>query len=1026
MFWSRSVRRRPAAALVLALLALVATVVSVIAPLMLRAVEQADLDDALDRAGVTGTSIAASAEIPYQRLTEAQGAVVATTSSASNARRWLPGVVVAESAAPVSFTVPGSSPTQTSTVQLAGLSNDCRELGLRTGACPSGKDQVLAATSSALRAGTALRVSVMSVPEKTLTVRVVGTYDASSRVGLIAGGVGKAFGSGGDGEPDLVMSLGGFDALELEGNIWSVRTLRPGLQLDDVPTVVQDVADVGDATLSADGAESAVSVQQRIDVLVDRVADGNDAATVIVAVAALQAIVLAWFAQGVVAGRIGQSRAAEWGLARLRGLPARRRLVAVLLEPAIATVAGAVVGAVAGVALAALCTPLLLGADAPAVEPFRAPVLAALAASVVGSLTALVVASSRASRLPLVDLLRRVTEPRTLSRTGAVVQAVAVIAAVVGIAAVVTQPEISGPGVALLAPTLVAILLGVVALRVGVAVVRRRASRPARSLTDLLVLRRIARTPSVLTAAVMVVLGVALAVSSSQTAVLAVRLADDRAAATLGASSVLDVQVDEGTSFLQAVRDADPGGRSAMAVEQTTDGSGVGRLVAVDTTRLAAVSAWDPAWGGRDVASLGRALRPSTGASLQITGDALSVTLADVGAPDGTAAQEVTTATPDDVDLVAVVQASGGWHRVDFGGVRAGTLTSPAGSVPCGDGCRLVWLGLESHASEASPYGLGATITGITVDGTTVSRSWLDPDRWRSRIGENSLPSGGPDATLGERRTGLRVSWVDPSGQGTPSIEPRDAPEPLPAVVGTRTALQPFAGIDGAVLGLGLNGESLVLRVVGKAPALPRVLDDGALVDLGTAGRVTDPVGAGADHEVWVAPGARQRVTTALAAHGVTVTGHRTLADAERTAERDARVLGALVGLPLAASALVLTLLVVAGVGAIGARARREDVAVLRTAGFTPRALRRALLLETFLPAAVAAVVGAAAGTAATLLTAARLPLRATDVPPMGVPVGLVTVTVVTAVTVLVTLLVAVVVARAGTRSDPRTTGDDA
>lgn len=1023
MFWSRSVRRRPSAAVVLALLALVATVVSVLAPLLLRAVEQTTLDDALDGAGVTGTSIAASAEIPYQRLSEAQGAVVATTSSASNARRWLPGVVVAESAAPVSFTVPGASPTQTSTVQLAGLSNDCRELGLRSGVCPSGPDQVLAATGSGLSTGTALRVSVMSVPEKTLTVRVVGTYDTGTRVGRIAGGVGKAFGSGGDADPDLVMSLGGFDTLLLEGNVWSVRTLRPGLRLDDVPAVVQDVADVRDATLSADGAESAVSVQQRIDVLVDRVADGNDAATVIVAVAALQAIVLAWFAQGVVAGRIGQARAAEWGLARLRGLPARRRLVAVLLEPVIATVAGAAVGAVVGVAAAALCTPLLLGGGAPAVEPFRAPVLAALGASLVGSLTALVVASSRASRLPLVDLLRRVTEPRTLSRTGAVVQAVAVIAAVVGIAAVVTQPRISGPGVALLAPTLVAILLGVVALRVGVAVVRRRAARPARSLTELLVLRRIARTPSVLTTAVMVVLGVALAVSSAQTAVLAVRLADDRAAATLGAASVLDVQVDEGTSFVQAVRDADPGGRSAMAVERTTDGAGVGRLIALDTTRLAAVSAWDPAWGGRDVATLERLLRPSTGTALRVTGDQLSVTLAEVGAPDGTAAQDVTTASPDDVDLVAVVQAAGGWHRVDFGGVRSGTLTSPAGSVPCDDGCRLVWLGLQSHSSEATPYGLGATITDIAVDGTTVGRSWLDPERWRNRIGENSLPSGGPSATLSERRTGLRVSWVDPSGQGTPAIQPRDAPEPLPAVVGRATALQPFAGVDGAVIGLGLNGESLVLRVVGKAPALPRVLDDGALVDLSTAGRVSDPVGTSADHEVWVAPGAQHRVTTALASHGITVTAHRTLADAERTAEHNPRVRGALVGLPLAGAALVLTLLVVAGVGAIGMRARREDVAVLRTTGFGPRALRRSVLLETFLPAAVAAVVGTVAGTAATLLTAARLPLRAAAVPPMGVPVGPVTVLVVTAVTVLVTLVVAVVIARAVTRT-PATGGD--
>lgn len=1025
MSWSRSVRRRPAAAVVLAALALVSTVVSVIAPLLLRAVEQASLDDALRGAGLARTSIAASAEIPVGSLTDAQGAVVATTSPASDHRRWLPHVVVAESSASVSYPVPGATDSTTRAVQLAGLSNDCHRLGLRDGRCPTGDDEVLAARGSGIATGARLPVTVQSVPQQTRTFRVVGTYDPDTRVGRIAGGAGKLFGSGGNGDPDLVMSLGGFDRLSLEGTVWSVATLAPGLQLDDVRAVVQDVSDVSDATLTTTGAASSVSVQQRIDALVDHVADGNDAATVVVAVAALQAIVLAWFAQGVVVGRIGQARAAEWGLARLRGLPARRRLGAVLLEPAIATLVGALVGTAAGSGLAVVCAPLLLGAHAPAIQPFRAPVGLALAAALLGSLVALVVASSRAARVPLVDLLRRVTEPRTLSRAGAVVQAVALVAAVVGIAAVVTQPRISGPGVALLAPSLVAVLLGVVALRVGVAVVRRRASRPARSLTELLVVRRIARTPSVLTTAVMVVMGVALTVSSTQTAVLAVRLADDHAAASLGAATVLDVAVGDGTSFQQAVRDADPSGRSAMAVETTTGGSGVGRLVAVDTTRLGAVGSWNTAWGGRDVASVERALRPASGPSLRITGQRLSVTLAEVGAPDGQAAQTIATADPDDVDLVAVVQAGDGWHRVDFGGVRAGTLTSPDGAVPCRDGCRLAWLGIASHASEATPYGLGATVTAISVDDRAVSTRWLDPDRWRDRIGEDSLPSGGPSATVGEHRTGLRVSWVDPTGQGTPSIAPRDATEPLPALVGSGTALQPFAGIRDAVVGVGLDGESLVLRVVGTAPTLPRVLGDGALVDLTTAGRVTDPRGVGTDHEVWVAPGAADRVTAALRAHDVTVTGHRTLGDAERRAERDPRVLGALVGVPVAGAALVLTLLVVAGVAAIGGRARRDDVRVLRTAGFGRRALRNALLLETFLPVAAATVVGAVAGTAATLLTAGRLPLRPDALPPMGVPVGPVTVLVVTVATVAIALAVSVVVARVGARPPGRRGGRD-
>ena len=1032
-FWARSVRRRPAAAVVLALLALVATVVSVIAPLLLRAVEQSTLDDALAHAGVRGTSIAASAEIEYQKLSEAQGAVVTTTSAATESRLWHGEVVVAESKALVSYRAP-SDPADADVryTQLAGLSDDCASLGLVDGRCPSGSDEVLAPAGSGIATGAVLPLSVLDVPEQSVRVRVVGTYDATSRVGRIASAPGKLFGSGGTGGPDLVMSLAGFDDLSITGTMWSVKTLRHGLRLDDVPAVVRDVAAARDGTLTESSAQSSVSVQERIDDLVDRVADGNDAATTIVAVTALQAVVLAWFAQGVVAGRIGQARAAEWGLARLRGLPARRRFAAVLLEPVLATVVGAVAGAAAGLGLAALCAPVLLGAGAPALEPLRAPVLLALAAAFAGSLVALVVASARASRVPLVDLLRRVTEPRTLSRAGAVVQAVAVIAAVVGLAAVATETEVTGPSIALLAPSLIAVLLAIVGLRVGVAVVRRRADRPARSLTELLVVRRIARTPSVLTTAVMVVLGVALAVSSTQTAVLAVRLADDRAAATLGAATVLDVRVAEDTPFVQAVRDADPGGRSAMAVQATSRGVGVGRLIALDSTRLAAVSAWDPTWSGRSTAALQRELRPTGGRSLRLTGTQLAVTLREVGAPDGEAAKTVAPADPADVDVVAVVQATDGWHRVVLGAPRDGTLTSARGALPCTDGCRLVWLGLETSATTSAPYGLGATITDVTVgDGTTarsVGAAWLHADRWRSRLGENPLPDGGPTATLGDRRDGLRVSWVDPTGSGTPSITPRDGAEPLPTVIGAATVTQPFAGVPDATVGIGLNGESIVLRVVGTAPALPRVLADGALVDLTSAGHVSNPVGTGTDHEVWVAPGAERRVTAALARNGVTVTGRHTLADAERRAERSAPVLGALVGVPTAGAALVLVLLVVAGVGAIGAGRRRDDVDVLRTSGFPRSAVRRAVLRETFLPAAAAVLLGAVAGTIATVVTAARLPLRAEAVPPLGVPVGPLTVLAVTAVTMLVLLAVSAGVAAVGADGSgrPRGSGDGA
>lgn len=1000
-FWVRSVRRRPAASVVLTVLAVITTIVSVLAPLMLRAVEQATLDDALARGGVRETSIAASADIEVGSLTESEGAVVTTTGAAEHLRLWQDDVVSATSSAFVSFLPPASADTQPGEdarrlTPFAGLEGSCRRIGLTAGRCPTGKTEVLAAASADLPVGTVLPLTLLDIPEQRFRVRVVGTYDAASGPGRVVAGPGQLFGSGGGGEPALVTSLAGFAELGVSGTMWSVRTLEPGTRLDDLPAVIDDVQAARDGTLTVGAAQSAVSVTQRIDALVDRVADGNDAATVIVAVSALQAVIVAWFAQGVLAARVGRARAGEWGLARLRGLSARRRSTTVLLEPVVATLVGSAVGAAIGVVLAGVLDRVLLGADAPGLEPTRLPVVLALAASVLGSLVALLVASSRAAQVPLVDLLRRATEPRALSRAGAVVQAVAVIAAVVGLAAVVTQRRIDGLGIALLAPTLVAVLVAVVGLRIGVAVVRRRAARPARSLVELLALRRISRTPSVLTTAVMVVMGVALAVSSSQSAVLAVRLADDRAAAELGAATVLDVSVREGVPFVDTVRRADPSGHVAMAVETTTTGAGVGRLVAVDSTRLTAVSAWQSSWGGDRFDRAARALRPTGGPALRFTGDRLAVTLADVGAPDGEAAKTYATADPGDVDVVAVVQTGDSWRRVDLGAPRDGTLTSTGDAVPCENGCRLVSLGLESHSVDSAAYGLGVTVTVIAV-GTgdalqSVDDRWLSPERWRDRIGDSSLTDGRPMSVLGQTRDGLRISWVDPTGTGTPSIAPRDAPEPLPAIIGRGTVTDAFAGVEDGVLGIAPSGDSRVLRVVGRAPTLPRVLGDGALVDLEVAGRVSDTTARDIRHEVWLAPGDHRGVVAALERRGISVDARHTLADAELRAERAAPARGARIGVPIALAALALTLLVVAGVGVVGAAARREDAATLRTAGFRRSAVRRALFLETFLPAALAVVAGAVASTAATLLTAGRLPLRLGALPPMGNPVDVWTV----------------------------------
>ncbi|MBE7163223.1 MAG: hypothetical protein INR72_18450, partial [Williamsia herbipolensis] len=653
------------------------------------------------------------------------------------------------------------------------------------------------------------------------------------------------------------MALQGFDALHFSGTMWSVRTLRDGVGVDDLAEVRNGLRAAEEAGLTAESADAAVTVVQHLGTVLDAVDRQHAAAALVATVTGLQSLVLAWCTQAVLVARIGRARSAEWALARLRGLTLRRRLTTVLAEPVAAALVGSAVGLALAVPVAAGIARLLLDEAVP-LEPRRAPVLVAAAAAVAGSLVALVVASIRPARLPLVDLLRRTSEPRTLSRTGAVVQAVGIVAASVVIAGIVTEQRITGPGVALLAPTLVAVLFSVVALRIAVPLVRvsagRRRSRGTGA-AGLLVVRRLARTPSALTAAVVVTIGVALAVSSAQTAAYAVRVQDDRAAAELGASTVLDVHVRSGVSFIDAVRhaaQADPGGTSrsvgpaAVAVESYTEGNGVGRLLAVDTAGLARF--WNADWGGRTASDVRRMLRPTTGPSLHVTGDHLAITLGDVGDADGARI----AADPSDTELFAVVENDRGWHRVVFGAPRDGTLTTDA---PCEAGCRVVMLGIDSTEPSGAPFALGATVldlAGTTSDGDTdrVTRAWLAPERWRDRIGDASTPRERPSGAVGERSDGLRVNWVDPTGTGRPAIATRDVPEPLPALVGAATDAEPFPGIAHATAGIGLDGSVQLLRVSGRAPSLPRVLDDGALVDLELANRATDPAGAVADHEV--------------------------------------------------------------------------------------------------------------------------------------------------------------------------------
>lgn len=983
-FWARSVARRPAAFFCLLLLSLISVAVSVLVPVSLRSVQQVALAEAVSEAGDATTSVVAEAAATPGSVETGLGAAVEAVSPLDAAGLWSPATVGIQTTEQLAWNAGRSAPASTSAAAgetaLVGVGGDCAGATLVAGRCATSVGEAVVARSAgesgsvgvpSLGVADTITLLVEGAPVR---LRVVGVYDDHRGAGRVladpssfAGSVGSA------GEAAFVVSFKELDALPVEATAYAVRSLSRTVRLGDVDELRDEVANAKEVVLGSEGAANEARVSTGLIGVLDRVGPQDDAAAVILSVVTIEALALAWFAVALAVQRIARARAAEWGLARLRGLPARRWLGSVFLEPSVAILLGGILGFASGIGLAFAATRIGLGAGSP-VEPFRPEALVLAAAALAGSLVALVAASVRSSRLSLASLLRETTEPRLVSRISLVAQSVVVVVTVLVVYSLLGQKTLDEPGIGLLAPVLLSVVVGLVAVRLAIVVIRRLARRAPRSLGGTIVGRQLGRAPSVLYVAVMVSIGVSLATFATQDAVLAIRLQDARASAVVGASRALQVQVPSTLSLVDAVRRADPSGRNALAAQVFTTGTGVGRLVAVDTSRLSAVSAWSSSWSGMSASELRSRLAPAQSASMTVRGTSFEIGLDDVAS--GRVATSQST-----VHFVVVVQAADGWHTIDLGSPRDGTLRSPAGAFPCAAGCRVVWIGTRSAVASAPAFSSDVTITSFSTDRQSAASlaGWLRDDRWRNRIGDQTDPRQEATASLSSDSRGLRVSFVDERGSNTVSIAPRDAPEPLPALLGTGTAAIRFAGVPHAVSGIGPDLSPRLLAVIGRAPALPRVLGEGAMVDLTLLQRVTDASESVAQDEVWLAPGDHPSILRALAKDGVAVTGTTRLDTTRARFSREASPRAALLALPVGALALILSLVTAVAVRVIGARARRADWESLRIAGIGRARLRRLVFLESFGPPAGGVVLGLASGLIAVAVTAPRLPLLEGD-----------------------------------------------
>jgi hypothetical protein len=546
--------------------------------------------------------------------------------------------------------------------------------------------------------------------------------------------------------------------------------------------------------------------------------------------------------------------------------------------------------------------------------------------------------------------------------------------------------------VALTAPGLLAAASALIAIRLGAAAIRRRARVLTPSVPALLVTRSLARTPSALQRYVPVAVGVALLVFATQVAWLSVRNQRLHADAAVGAATVLRVELPPGADLRSVVRAADPGGTAAMAVrERAADNDGgTSRVVAVDAGRLAAVSAWRPAWAGLDGPRLAALLRPATEAPAEVRGSRLTVAVpvASIVPDPSTAAATDVPAAADLILVVAAGNAYGGpWQRIDLGplGYRRRTLTA---DVPCAAGCRLVRL--EIQKSAPTPFDADLTIDAMSTDQQPASHFAAllrDRRRWRPVLGVPE-PGQPPQTTVRASTAGLHVTAVSfPGDTNPPAVAPADFPDPLPAVVARDAQAQAAPGYPGTVRGVGLDGQPLLLDVVAGAAVIPRALADGVLVDLGNAAALSDPAQEQVVSEVWLAPGADPAVRRRLTAAGVRVVGRETVSDSARHLAQATPGRAAVADLAVAGAALVLLLVVLTAGRVIDVGRRRTLWSVGRLSGLPRRRLARIAAIEISGPGAAATAIGVLAGLSSAALAGGRLPLFAegTVGPPLDV-----------------------------------------
>jgi hypothetical protein len=441
---------RRSTALIVLVLATVASAASVVAPLYSRAAEESIVRDALSRADAFSRSVQLSVPavggiVGLNDAREGSFAVSVVNQVLRNPAFGTPRLSYAGKGkyAPTAGAFKGGE-VDGQVVERAGL---CAHVTLTAGRCPTNGTEALVTRRSMALLGLKLGDrTTIALPDSatvsgggiqpSLTVRVVGTFDPVSVQSAYWAGrpyfsvfypQATPFGADGENPPvadPTFVGPGGAKLGRITTYLVDVPVMPSRVSLNDGPVLRQEIRELADKATAYQ-----LNVSSQLPASLGRADDGRKLVRIAAPLAVTQLVLLSWWTLYLVVGSATEERSPELGLAKLRGLTARQTrrfgLAEIFLLLLVAAPLGTVLGylAVRGSASRAF---------APGTQVVVTwSVLLTVLGTVAGGLVVAAISSRAVFRRPVSELLRRVP-PRRAGRRAGLVEGVVVVLSIAG------------------------------------------------------------------------------------------------------------------------------------------------------------------------------------------------------------------------------------------------------------------------------------------------------------------------------------------------------------------------------------------------------------------------------------------------------------------------------------------------------------------------------------------------------------------------------------------------------------------